>query len=77
MFNASPWISQTLKSVIEQVSHEDEIIVVDDHSTDDSPQKVHTILEASHVSFILAQNKKKGACAARNQALEMSSGNLI
>lgn len=77
MFNASPWIAQTLNSVIEQVSHEDEIIIVDDHSIDDSSQKARTILEASDVSFTLAQNKKKGACAARNQALEMSNGDLI
>ncbi|MDC0600429.1 glycosyltransferase [Flavobacteriales bacterium] len=77
LYNASPWIAQTLHSVVHQISTEDEIILIDDNSTDDSAQIAIDVLNSENIQFTLAKNIRKGACAARNQALQTSEGEFI
>lgn len=78
-FNASSWIESTLHSCLEQTcDFQLEIVVVDDHSTDDTLEVVRSFAEYhSNIKFILALNPKKGACSARNHALLLSSGDVI
>ena len=76
-FNASAFLEQTLKSVIENMAPQDEVIVVDDHSEDDSEQKARHILQEAGVHHTVTKNPTKGACAARNHAFALAKGNLI
>ena len=78
-FNAGNTLQATLESCVGQGARVvEEIIVVDDHSTDDT----HGVFEAfqrNHPDFHLlwATNPKKGACSARNHALSLSRGPFI
>ena len=78
-FNAENTLKATLQSCILQgVDVIEEIIVVDDHSTDRTEALFHEIAE-QHPEFNwrLETNPKKGACSARNRALEISTGPFI
>ena len=77
-FNASDFIAETLDSCIQQ--GEDvvkEIIVVDDHSDDDTKTKVEVAGRNSVIPIHLTTNPSKGACSARNHALSLASGEAI
>jgi len=76
-FNASAFLEQTLKSVIENMAPQDEVVVVDDHSEDGSEQKAKHILKEAGVHYTVTRNPDKGACAARNHALALAKGSLI
>jgi glycosyltransferase involved in cell wall biosynthesis len=72
--NAAPWIAATLESALTQTWAHQEIIVVDDGSTDDSAGIVHTYADRG-VRLILQENR--GAAAARNHALQHARGEFI
>lgn len=73
MFNASPWIRETLKSVISQGMEDIEIIIVDDGSTDGSAELVSAEFPA--VNLIRAQHR--GASGARNLGTSRAKGEFI
>ena len=78
-FNAGNTLQATLESCVEQGARVvEEIIVVDDHSTDDT-RDVFEAFQRNHPDFNLlwATNPKKGACSARNHALSLSRGPFI
>ena len=78
-FNAENTLVATLQSCITQGAEIiDEIIVVDDHSIDGTQSVCHEIAE-QHPEFNwrLETNPQKGACSARNHALEVSTGPFI
>lgn len=77
LYNASPWIAQTLHSVVHQISAKDEVILIDDNSSDDSAQIAFDVLNSANIQFTLTKNIRNGACAARNQALKTSEGEFI
>ena len=76
-YNAAPYLDETLMSVVSQIRQTDEIVIIDDHSTDDSLHVAHKILGQEHANHIIKKNPNKGACSARNHALEMATGTLI
>ena len=78
-FNAAAFITETLDSCLKQGSENiHEIIVVDDHSTDGTTELLKGFAEAhSDIPFIVERNPRKGACAARNHALQLASGEAI
>ena len=73
-YNSSKWIAETLQSSLEQTWKNQEIIVVDDGSTDDS-LAIAKKYESKNVKVITQQNK--GASAARNRALREAQGDFI
>ncbi len=73
VYNSSEYISRTIESVLAQRHKPDEIIVVDDGSTDETRQKV-TRYEPK-VKYIYQTNA--GASAARNTGIKTSSGEWI
>ena len=78
MYNSSDHIEETLKSCLDQMYENIEIIVVDDGSKDNSVQIVEQIIQKSDTDNIkILTQKNKGACAARNLALENSLGDYI
>ncbi len=74
VFNAAPWLGQTLSSVLSQTYPHMEIIVVDDGSTDDSASIARTF-ESRGVRVVTQSNR--GASAARNHAFRLARGEYI
>lgn len=74
LYNKEREIGGTLRSVLAQTRRPDEIIVVDDGSTDRSAEEVLAV-RSSLVRLIRQENA--GECAARNRAIAESRGELI
>jgi glycosyltransferase involved in cell wall biosynthesis len=72
-YNGSPYVTETLESVFRQTHPHREVIVVDDGSTDDTPDRVRKF--GSDVTFIRQANG--GVAAARNAGLAAASGDYI
>lgn len=72
-FNRSAFLKEALSSLIRQTLPPDEIIVIDDGSTDDTAQAVASF--ASDVRYIFKSNG--GKSSALNLGLEQASGELI
>jgi glycosyltransferase involved in cell wall biosynthesis len=70
--NGSRWLGAALRSAVEQSRPPDEIVVVDDGSTDDSAQ----IAEGVPGTIVIRQGNV-GPAAARNRGVASSSGDLI
>jgi len=71
-YNAARFLTATLDSVAAQTQAPDEIIVVDDGSTDATPQ-----LLASRAGIRVHRQANAGVAAARNQGVALSKGDLI
>lgn len=75
-YNAEKFILETLNSVYDQSYIDFEIIVVDDGSTDSTPQLVELeIAERSYLSLISKINE--GVSIARNTGIEQAKGEYI
>lgn len=75
-YNAAIYLAETLDSLLLQSYANLEIIVIDDHSTDESLVILKRFTAKDpRIRFYLAKNK--GAAAARNQAYQLSEGNYI
>ena len=75
-FNASSTLAETIQSCLEQDHAEIEIIVVDDHSTDQSTEEV-TALAQSDARVHVYSNPGKGQSAARNHGLTRAKGEFV
>lgn len=76
-FNASPYIEATLDSVLSNIGREDEVILIDDHSEDDSLYRAQRWLQDKGTKHTVVLNTSKGACSSRNLAFTLSSGDFI
>jgi len=76
-YNSAEHITETLTSVTNQTYSNWECIVVDDYSTDNSVEIVNKFVNRYPNKIFLVQNKKKGACAARNLGFKKSNGSFI
>lgn len=72
-YNASMWIRRAVESVLHQSHHECEIIVVDDGSSDKTPE----ILDAMGKKIRWVQQPNHGQASARNRGLSMASGEFV
>ena len=78
-YNAAKFIGETLASCAQQgVGCIEEIIVINDHSKDDTRGVVERF-QAEHpeIHIILEDSPIKGACAARNHALNLAKGDAV
>lgn len=71
-YNVEEYIAETLESVLAQSRPPDEIIVVDDASTDATREVVRR-----YPVTLLEQAENRGSCAARNRAIQAASGDVI
>lgn len=78
-YNAAQYLEATLLSCVDQGADVvEEIIVVDDHSEDDSKAVFYRIANAyPEFDWKWLTNPNKGSCSARNHALTMSTGHWI
>src|ERR1051326_5092078 len=73
-YNAEQWISEAIKSALDQTWPTKEIIIVDDGSRDQTLQ-VARQFASKQVCVVTQENQ--GASAARNKACELSQGDYI
>ena len=76
--NRSGLLPETLQSALSQDYPNIEIIVVDDHSTDDTEKVVDEFIKMNkcqNLSFI--KNEGKGGCCARNTGIKKAKGQFI
>ena len=78
-YNAAEFIHETLASCVQQgLDCIEEIIIVNDHSEDNTGEVVEQFqIEHPQIRIILVDNPTKGACAARNHALQLAKGTAI
>jgi glycosyltransferase involved in cell wall biosynthesis len=72
-FNAARFIETAIRSVLNQEFGDLELIVVDDHSTDDTKNVVRRLAEKDG-RIKLYDNPAKGVSSARNVGIEAASG---
>ena len=72
-FNAERWLAQAIHSALEQSLPPAQVIVVDDGSTDSSPEVAQSFGSSVHC----VRQARRGPCAARNHGLSLASGPLI
>lgn len=73
-YNEERWIADAIDSVLDQTFEDFELVVVDDGSTDRTPEIVHEY-DDPRIDFYRQENA--GSAAARNTAMEHSSGEYI
>jgi len=76
LYNGAKYIVQALESVLAQSLRADEIVVVDDGSTDDSPSIVRSMAE-NCPSITLLHKPNGGQSSARNFGVAHSKSDLI
>lgn len=76
VFNASPFLSTCLNSIIQQTELDWELLAVNDFSTDDSNEILKTFAEKD-ARIQVFQNTDKGIIPALQLAFEYSTGQLI
>ncbi len=75
-FNAEPWIARTLWSVLNQTYDMLQVLVVDDGSSDRTPDIVNAIARRDDRVRLLHQ-QNAGPAAARNHALREATGAFV
>jgi len=78
-YNKSPYLRETLDSVLAQTYTNWECIIVDDHSTDSSWEilKEYAIKDIRFKIHRRPVDRKKGGNAARNYAIELAKGEFV
>jgi len=76
VYNTAKYLDECINSVVEQTYKQLEIIIIDDGSTDNSPEIIRKYAELdSRIKPITQSNKGQGA--ARNVGLAVASGSTI
>ena len=74
LYNKRSYIARALESVIHQTMQNFEIIIVDDHSTDEGPE----IVKSYHDPRItLVEQEHRGVSFTRNHGVSLATGNFI
>ena len=75
-YNAERWLDQAIRSCLAQTARDLEVIVVDDGSTDGSPD-IAAAYVASDARVIAIQEPNRGVGAARNAGLAIAKGDYV
>lgn len=76
-YNSSKYIYQTVESVLAQTYKNWELIIVDDHSTDDSNKIIEEYCKKDNRIRLIKLKKNVGPALARNRGIEEAKGNYI
>jgi len=77
VYNVEKYLRECLDSVVKQTLQEIEIICVNDCSTDDSLKVLKEYTENDKRIIVIDNKENRGAAAARNQMLEIASGEYV
>lgn len=76
VFNAADTVIDSIHSVIQQTHGNWELLVVDDGSTDGSPELIESTFSDARVR-VVRSNARGGAAKARNTAISIASGRFV
>ena len=77
-FNHGGWVAEALDSLAAQTFTDFEVLVVDDHSTDDTVEVVRTWLRHHDLSArLIAMESNVGVAAVMNHALRAAGGAYV
>lgn len=74
-YNAASYLNDTIASALKQSYPNLEVIVVDDGSTDSSPQIIDSF--SRHPNFVSLKQINSGVSAARNRGIQHAKGEFI
>jgi len=74
-YNGEKYIKEQLLSILKQLDSSDEVIISDDHSTDNTLEVIKS-LDDSRIKFFI-NNKEKGYTRNFENALKKASGDII
>lgn len=77
VYNGERFLAQAIQSVLDQTLPPDELIVVDDGSTDNSAAIAAGISLPSTTELILVRQSNQGPAVARNRGIALTSGELL
>ncbi len=77
LYNAAPFIAQTIASIQAQTYSNWELLIVDDNSNDDSVAIVKSLALNDNRIKVTEEKVNKGAANARNKATSLSNGTYI
>lgn len=77
LYNSEEFIADTIESVIAQTYQDWEMIIVDDHSTDNGPQIVENYVKRDDRIKLVTLAQNSGAAVARNKAIEQARGRYL
>ncbi len=73
-YNHAKFVGRSLRSIIGQTHSPSELLVIDDGSSDGSPEVIADILKDCPFPSELIVNENKGLCATLNEGLSRTSG---
>ena len=76
-YNSERYLTPAVKSILAQTFTDFELIIVDDASTDQTPDIIHRFAQRDHRVRSLEQPANLGMSAARNRGIEASTGKYI
>jgi alpha-1,3-rhamnosyltransferase len=76
-FNHAPFIETCLRSIFRQTHAPAELLVIDDGSTDNSPQIIERALRECPFPCEFLARRNRGLCATLNEGLERTSGDCF
>ena len=74
VYNAEPFIKETIESVLIQTYQFFELIIIDDGSTDDSANIIHSIKD-TRIKYVYQNNASQAV--ARNNGIHLAQGEFI
>lgn len=75
--NRADWLAECIQSVIAQTLPPSEILIVDDGSTDHTPQLVAQLARESPLPIRSIHQDNRGAAAARNTGIRSARGDIV
>lgn len=76
-YNYGKYIHKAIESVLNQTYKNIELIVVDDHSNDESDKKIRQILKNNLEVKYVRNDKNEGVVFSRNLGMKMSKGEFL
>ena len=77
VFNVEKYIGECLESVINQTRKPDEVIIVDDSSTDDSAEICKSYIEKADYIKLVTNSERGGVSRARNKGINLAKGEYV
>ncbi len=76
-YNQARWIGRTLEALANQTRLPDQVVVVDDGSTDDTVKVVEALAKRTPYAVDLVQQQNGGPGSARNRGIEVATGDVV
>lgn len=77
VYKAAPYIAETIEMVRRQTYQNWELILVDDHSPDDSAKIIQNMIQETEPIRLIRKEQNEGAARARNTGIEQAKGRYI